>query len=74
MHGSGGRRCGGKASPPTQPLLEMTAANLRSLLAAYAGEIQWPGVPMPVARRDRDHVAAARQVYRQAALDLALAA
>jgi hypothetical protein len=53
-------------------LIELMAANLRSLLAAYAGEIEWPPMHMPVNLVDLDQRRELKRHYRVAATQLRL--
>jgi hypothetical protein len=53
-------------------LSELMAANLRSLLAAYEGLIQWPTVPLPIDVRDHHQLLELREHYQQAQLELGL--
>jgi hypothetical protein len=53
-------------------LIELMAANLRSLLAAYAGEIEWPPMHMPVNLVDPDQRRELKQYYQVAATQLRL--
>ena len=54
-------------------LVEMMAANLRSLLAAYEGLWSWPPPePLPVDLMDMAQVAELKQRYTQAQMELGL--
>jgi hypothetical protein len=53
-------------------LIELMAANLRSLLGAYAGEIEWPKMEMPIDLADLHQKRELREHYQAAQLELGL--